>query len=99
VVSGELVGRLLGMSVVRPQTLEQVRRVLCEVPDVVVAQRDVRANEIGQDPRACGPLVLAVLRDGVRRWTDDPMLSLLRHDDRLLVLRTSPHDSDRSSPG
>jgi voltage-gated potassium channel len=91
VVSGELVGRLLGMSVVRPETHEQVRRALCEAPNVVVAQREARANEVGRDPRACGPLVLAVLRDGVRRWTDDPMLSPLRRGDRLLVLQIPVH--------
>jgi Trk K+ transport system NAD-binding subunit len=87
----DLVGRLLGMTVHQPDLPERVMRALEQPPDLVIGERAVRAAEIGRDAATCGPLVLAVLRRGIRLWRDHPQASRLRADDRLLVLRAAPH--------
>ena len=52
-----------------------------------VAEREVAQDEVGSSPHACGHQALAVLRDGERRWVEDPAVAVLREGDRLLVLR------------
>jgi hypothetical protein len=87
----DLVGRLLGMTVRQPDLPERVMRTLAQPLDLAIGERAVRAAEIGRAAAMCGPLVLAVLRHGIRLWRDHPEASRLRADGRLLVLRTAPH--------
>ncbi|MBF6302066.1 NAD-binding protein [Nocardia amamiensis] len=89
VVTGELTGRLLGLSVRRPDLPAQFDRALRSHSELVVAERAVRSSEIGQCLSLCGPLVLAVARGGRIHWRDDPGEARLRASDRLLVLRAS----------
>ncbi|WP_433714045.1 potassium channel family protein [Nocardia sp. CA-084685] len=86
VVTGSLVGRLLGLSVRRPEVLADFDRALANPPSLVVTERPVRPDEIGHDPARSGPLLLAVVRGGRIRWRDEPATSPLRAHDRLLVL-------------
>jgi voltage-gated potassium channel len=91
VVAADLVGRLLGMAVRQPELPERVMRVLQQPPSLAITERPVHASEIGRPAATCGPLVLAVLRHGIRLWRDHPAASTLRAGDRLLVLRASPN--------
>ncbi|WP_280391305.1 NAD-binding protein [Nocardia brasiliensis] len=87
VVTSRLTGRLLGLSTHRPGPLAEFRHVLRQHPEAVVAEHPTRVSEIGQHPRQCSPLILAVLRRSRIRWRNDPQTSSLRALDRLLVLR------------
>ncbi|MFI9406940.1 NAD(P)-binding protein [Nocardia sp. NPDC052316] len=87
VVTSRIAGRLLGLSTRRPGLLGEFQRALRHPPEIVVAQRPVRAGEIGQHPTHCSPLVLAVVRCGRIRWRDDPETPTLRARDQLLVIR------------
>lgn len=87
----DLVGRLLGMTIRRPELPERVMRALERPPDLVIGERAVHACEVGRDVATCGPLVVAVLRHGIRLWRDHPEASRLRADDRLLVLHAAPN--------
>ncbi|MBF6079590.1 NAD-binding protein [Nocardia beijingensis] len=95
VVTGELTGRLLGLSVRRPDLPARFDRALRARPDLVVAERAVRSFEVGQCPGLCKPLVLAVVRGGRTHWRDDPVVGRLRASDQLLVLRASWPESVR----
>lgn len=48
-------------------------------------RRPVWPAEVARAPAACGPEVLAVVRDSVRHWRDDPDVEPLRAHDLLLV--------------
>lgn len=87
----DLVGRLLGMTVHQPDLPERVMRALEHPPDLAIGERAVRTTEVGRAAATCGPLVLAVLRLGIRLWRDHPQASRLRADDRLLVVRAAPN--------
>ncbi len=56
----DLVGRVLGMAVHRPDLPERVMRALEQPPDLAIGDRAVRTAEIGRAAATCGPLVLAV---------------------------------------
>ncbi len=86
----DLVGGLLGMALRQPDLPERVMRTLERPPDLVIGERAVHASEVGRDAATCGPMVLAVLRNGIRLWCDHPDAASLRADDRLIVLRASP---------
>lgn len=86
----DLVGRILGKTIQQPNLPEHVRRALAQPPNLVIAERAVHISEIGRDATTCGPLVLAVLRHGIRLWRDHPE-ARLRTDDQLLVLRATPN--------
>lgn len=90
IVAAEVVGRLLGAAVRQPDLPDRVMRALERPLDLVVGERAVRAAEVGRAAVACGPLVLAVVRNGQRLWLDDARASTLRSADRLLVLRAVP---------
>jgi hypothetical protein len=86
-----VIGWLLGRTVHQPDLPGRVMRALEQPLDLAIGERAVRAGEIGRDAATCGPLVLAVLRYGIRLWRDYPKASRLRADDRLLVLRAAPN--------
>ncbi|MCM6778949.1 NAD-binding protein [Nocardia sp. CDC159] len=90
VVVGEVTGALLGAAVRCPGAPRALLDLLAEHPDLAVTERTVRAGEIGGSPADCGPLVLAVLRDGMRWWPGDPAVSMLCAGDRLLTLSAVP---------
>lgn len=56
-----------------------------------VVERAVTNDEVGLSPLDCEQQVLAVLRDGRRRWIEDPVVALLHAGDRVLVV--SPEKS------
>ncbi|WP_280469570.1 NAD-binding protein [Nocardia brasiliensis] len=89
IVTDRLVGQLIGLSSRRPGLLTEFRRALWTHPEWVVAQRQVRANEVGRHPARCGSLVLAVIHGSGLRWRDDPDTAPLRATDRLLVIRAA----------
>ncbi|PXX59685.1 voltage-gated potassium channel Kch [Nocardia tenerifensis] len=89
VVTSKLIGRLVGLSIRRPGLLTEFRRAMWTSPQWVVAERPVRANEIGHYPSDCGSLVLAVRRGDRLRWRVDLDTSLLSASDRLLVIRAA----------
>lgn len=60
------------------------------LPELVVVEREVHDQEVGQPPGECGMRVLAVVRDGTRMWLEDDEASRLRPGDRLVVLREHP---------
>ncbi|WHT20249.1 NAD-binding protein [Crossiella sp. CA-258035] len=87
-VTQQVVGSLLGMSVLRPDQPPGVQRVLTGVwMGLGITERPVRRTEIDRPATECGPLVLAVCRGGSRLWLNHPQASPLRASDRLLVLR------------
>ncbi|MFI9415200.1 NAD-binding protein [Nocardia gamkensis] len=96
VVTSELAGRLLGLSLRRPDLPARFGHALRSDLAVVVTERAVRGTEIGQRPTRCGSLVLAVVRGGRTRWRDDPGVARLRVSDRLIVLRVSWPGGDAS---
>lgn len=92
IVAEEMVGRLLGLSVRPGGNGSHSRSLPAGGLELTVAERDVRESEIGRTPLACGPLVLAVVRGGMRVWREDPAVTSLQRDDQLLVLRASTSD-------
>jgi hypothetical protein len=102
IVIAEVIGHLLGAAVREPELPDWVMRALERPPDLVIDERAVGVGEVGRAAATCGPLVLAVVRDGTRLWRDDLRVSKLRSDDRLLVLRPipiqAPNPPDRSNP-
>ena len=51
-----------------------------------VGERAVTHDEIGCSPLDCRHEVLAVVRSGQRLWAEDPVVAVLRGEDRLLVV-------------
>ncbi|MEO6085500.1 MAG: NAD(P)-binding protein [Umezawaea sp.] len=86
VVADREVGRRLGLMVRRGTDSERARPTVER--EWAVARRPVRPVDVGRPAVACGPDVLAVVRDGVRHWREDPEVAPLRADDHLLVACT-----------
>lgn len=80
--------RLVGLRV--PVVGGRCRRLLASVVGLVVTERSVLPAEVGRAPAACGPSVVAVVRDGARHWCEHPAVAELRECDRLLVLGAVP---------
>lgn len=93
VVGAQNVDRLLGRSALRLSYAARDQQLMMHKLEPVVAERAVREAEVGLPASECGPLVLAVVRHGARRWRDDPQLTPLCRDDRLLVLRAFTPDT------
>lgn len=51
---------------------------------------------MGRRPADLGPMVFAVIRNGARRWRDDPDLSTVRVDDDLVVVHSTARERSHS---
>jgi voltage-gated potassium channel len=89
VVSGEVGDGATRQSIFWPGLLRPFIDATARAGDLVLALRPVHLTEIGRDPLQFGPRVLAVLRDGVRLWCDEPEAAHLLPNDHLLELRGS----------
>ncbi|NUT48126.1 MAG: hypothetical protein HOV94_12575 [Saccharothrix sp.] len=81
VVTGQVVGRELALSLRRAAPVHR------PADGLTLTTRPARPGEVGRRPAELGPLTLVVVRDGARRWRDDPALSTVRADDELVVVQ------------
>ncbi|WP_181320374.1 NAD(P)-binding protein [Saccharothrix carnea] len=80
VAVSRVTGGLLALSVTGVDAAHAARVLLAEG----VHQRVPRPGEVGVPVRRCRPMVLAVVRDGIRHWSNDPVLGVIRADDVLI---------------
>lgn len=99
VVSSEAAGRLLALSSTSPATGDVLEDLLVPQTGLEVAERAVRPDEVGRDPRASDDLVLAVLRNGRALRFGSAEGNPLLPGDRLVVVHDNRDSAEVSHTG
>lgn len=79
-------GRLLGVSMVSPSVARTLEDLMTLGSGLDLVERAVTPDEVGQAPRACADLVVAVVRGKDLLDYTDPRLSDLRAGDRVITV-------------
>ncbi|MFD6895260.1 potassium channel family protein [Rhodococcus sp. NPDC060086] len=87
VVSSETAGRLLGAARSSPRVVDMIEDILTPEEGFTIAERAVDLEEVGQDPRHLGQIVLGVERNGSLFRVGSPEVSALAARDKLLYIR------------
>ncbi|WP_048833241.1 potassium channel family protein [Nocardia cyriacigeorgica] len=87
VASSATAGRLLGLATTKPKAVELMENLLIPESGIALAQRPVRPQEVGRDPRTLGDVVLSLVRDGRPRRLDSPEAQEIQPGDHLIYLR------------
>ena len=94
VVSSETAGRLLGIAKKSPAVVELMEDMLTPDAGMAIAEREVRANQVGGSPRHLPATVLGLVRDGELLRIDDPRADAMEAGDRLLYIRSADDEDD-----
>ncbi|MFE8017155.1 potassium channel family protein [Streptomyces antibioticus] len=86
VTSSSSAGRLLGVSMVSPTVARTLENLMTLGSGLDIVERPVTKAELGQAPRACADLVVAVVRGKQLLDYADPRLSKLQHGDRVITV-------------
>ncbi len=90
VTSSDAVGRLVGLSAVRPELGSMMDDMLSYGDGLEVAQRDLERDEIGITPADIeGERVIGVVRNQILRRFYDPTVEKLQGGDQLIVVRAA----------
>lgn len=90
ITSSDAVGRIVGMSSLNPHVGVVIEDLLSSAEGMEVAQRMVRADEVGLNPDDIrGERVLGVVRNQTLRRYFDPTVAKLELGDELVVVRRS----------
>jgi voltage-gated potassium channel len=95
VTSSEAAGKLLGVSALSPRVGHVVADLLSYGHGMDIVEEPAGPDEIGSPPSACRLPVLAVIRDGRLLRFDDPLIGLVRAEDRVVVVR--PNEPEASA--
>lgn len=93
VISSETAGRMLGLATVTPSVVEMMEDLLAPDDGFSVAERLVREDEVGANPRHLADIVLGLVRSGELYRIDAPEAEIVEPGDHLLYIRhTSEQD-------
>lgn len=92
VISSETAGRLLGLATVTPTVVEMMEDLLSPDEGFSIAERAVREDEVGAQPRHLADLVLGVVRAGRLHRIDSKEAGTVELGDRLLYIGRGPGD-------
>ena len=87
VISSETAGRLLGLATVTPSVVEMMEDMLSPDEGFSIAQRPVREDEVGANPRHLADIVLGVVRSGELYRIDAVEAESVEPGDSLLYVR------------
>jgi len=87
ITSSDAVGRLLGLSTLRPNLGSVMEDLLTYGQGLEVAERDLLVPEVGKQPQQLPDQVIAVIRDGRVHRYFDPVVTQLARGDKLIVVR------------
>lgn len=94
VTSSDAVGRLMGLSSVNPNVGHVIEDMLSAGQGLEVAERVVRADEVGMNPRDVeGERVLAVVRNDTLRRYFDSTVETLQAGDTVIVVRRAAENA------
>ncbi|MGW3953046.1 potassium channel family protein [Streptomyces sp. NPDC004752] len=86
ITSSGSAGRLLGVSVVSPASAQTLEDLMAQGNGLGLSERRVSQDEVGQSPRECADLIVAVVRDKKLLDYTDPQLGNLKLGDRLITI-------------
>ena len=86
VTSSSSAGRLLGVSMVSPTVARTLENLMTLGSGLDIVERPLAKAEIGQAPRACADLVVAVVRGKELLDYADPRLTRLQPGDRVITV-------------
>ena len=86
-VSSETAGRLMGLATVTPSVTEIMEDLLSPDEGFSVAERHVREEEIGGNPRVLEDIVLGIVRSGELYRIDSAEAETIEPGDRILYVR------------
>ncbi|MDO4686913.1 MAG: potassium channel family protein [Corynebacterium sp.] len=95
VISSETAGRMLGLATVTPSVVEMMEDLLSPDEGFSIAERVVREDEVGANPRHLADIVLGVVRSGELYRIDSPEAEIVEPGDRLLYVRRVFNDEVR----
>ena len=95
VISSETARRLLGLATVTPTVVEMMEDLLSPDEGFSVAERAVREEEVGADPRHLTDIVLGVVRAGQLHRIGSPEVQTVEAGDRLLCIRRATGEETR----
>lgn len=87
VISSETAGRMLGLATVTPSVVEMMEDLLSPDEGFSVAERPVKEEEVGANPRHLADIVLGVVRSNELYRIDSPEAETVEPGDRLLYVR------------
>lgn len=90
VVSSETAGRLLGLATVTPSVTEMMEDLLSPDEGYSIAERTVRADEVGGNPRNLEDIVMGLVRSGELYRIDSAEAETIEPGDRILYVRRNP---------
>lgn len=88
VVSSETAGRLMGLATVTPSVTEMMEDLLSPDEGFSIAERLVREEEVGGNPRVLEDVVLGVVRSGELYRIDSAEAETIEPGDRILYVRS-----------
>ncbi|MDX3797216.1 potassium channel family protein [Streptomyces sp. AK04-3B] len=98
VTSSSSAGRLLGVSLVSPTVAQTLENLMTLGSGLDLIERPVSTAEVGEDPRSCGDLIVAVVRGKQLLDYTDPRLARLQSGDRVItVSRAAPVSDEQES--
>ncbi|MFI6034052.1 potassium channel family protein [Streptomyces sp. NPDC051315] len=86
ITSSSSAGRLLGVSMVSPTVARTLEDLMTLGSGLDLVERPVTSQEMGQSPRACADLVVAVVRGKDLLDFADPRLTHLKIGDRVIAV-------------
>lgn len=89
VVSSETAGRLMGLATVTPSVTEMMEDLLSPDEGFSIAERLVREEEVGGNPRVLEDVVLGVVRSGELYRIDSVEAETIEPGDRILFVRSN----------
>ncbi|WKD61775.1 Voltage-gated potassium channel Kch [Corynebacterium ciconiae DSM 44920] len=87
VISSETAGRMLGLATVTPPVVEMMEDLLSPGEGFSIAERMVKEDEVGANPRHLADIVLGVVRSGKLYRIDAQEAESVEPGDRLLYVR------------
>ncbi len=87
ITSSEAAGRIMGLAANAPLVGEVIEDLLSAGSGLELAQRPITPDEVGKSPREVNEPVIAVIRDGVKRRYDEPVVAELERGDQLVIAR------------
>ncbi|QDP96780.1 potassium channel family protein [Microlunatus elymi] len=97
ITSSEAVGRVVGLSSISPNLGTVIEDLLAAEAGLEIVERQVTADEVGRSPsEITDERVLGVVRNKTLRRYYDPTVSKLETGDRLVVVRQSAGEHERS---
>ncbi|MEH0545558.1 NAD-binding protein [Streptomyces sp. B21-105] len=98
VTSSSSAGRLLGVSMVSPTVAQTLENLMTLGSGLDLIERSVSRAEVGQTPRSCADLIVAVVRGKQLLDYADPRLTRLQSGDRVItVSRAAPATEEQGS--